>query len=424
MDMELEPHGSDQREPMWLMSHLTQVFIASPQAPYWTGTGGDVIYGDCSGDVFVSMAVEGVLPDQRNKYQYNFKRGIEAWRRDGKRIWYLPDHNGNSMCYSPVKDTILVFETDPARIEELDAKTGRVLRTIDRTDAGPIGGGNHFNYGGSRVCYEVADHDRFWYADPDHHVVLLTDFSGKVHMQLGEYDQPGDDQNHFRVPKTVSNTNTWGRVLVGDTGNHRVVEYGPSFRFKEFFPFPEPYASYTVANQVAIYTGGNPCSFYGIFLLSDHLTCRPITFLPFNTDSFVVHPNAPTKVLIRWDDGLCREISMGDLNNAAPPTTARLFANAQGEKLSELISPPIIDFFRPKKSIVVKSTAPGKVLYEMAEFTGRAAKWNGNWSTVDTFTLKRDQALRITDSYPCTACRLRIVLEEAGTVDGWATLSA
>ncbi|MDD5603643.1 MAG: hypothetical protein PHG48_06130 [Eubacteriales bacterium] len=417
----------DLKAPMWLSTHVTDVYVASPDAPYWTGTGGDVIYGDCRGDVFVSMAVEGVIPfketdGQHHPGKYDFKRGIEAWKRDGSRLWYLADHKGNSMCYSPVKDTILTFETAPSRIEELEAATGKILRKIDRTELGDIGGGIDFCYGGSRLCYDAQDHDKFWYADTEHHIVALTDFSGHIYMQIGEYDKPGDDREHLRNPKTVSNTNTWGRVLIGDTGNHRVIEYGPAFRYKESFPFPDAYASFIVGNQVAIYNGGNPYNYYGLFMFSDHLTCRPYSYLPFNTDSFVVHPQDPSRAVIRWDDGVSREISIGGLNGSISMAYARLFPQIRAAGLSEIASPPIVDFYRPNKSIVLKSTKPGKVFYEVANFTARDAKWNGEWTVVEEFAIAGGKALRINDMSPVGACRLRLIPEADCTIEGWVNL--
>lgn len=426
--MDYSQQLNDLRCPMWLSSHLTQVFVTTPKAPYWTGTGGDVIYGDCEGDVFVSMAVEGVIPS-KDGVKLQFVRGIEAWRRNGERLWYLPGHNGNSMCYSPIKDTILTFETGPDRIEEIEAKTGKVLREINKTELGTIGGGLHYNYGGSRVCYDVADQDKFWYADIDHHVVLQTDFSGKVYVQIGEYDVPGNDEAHLNSPKTVSNTNTWGRLLIGDTGNHRVTEYSVAYNFTKSFPFPEPYASYTVANQVALYTGGNPYSYYGVFILSDHLTPRPVEYLPFATDSFVVNPQDPTRVAIRWDDGLSREVSIGSGNCIAPPTTCQLFGKQHFiPKFGEAISPPIIDFYRPKKSIMISSTGKGKLLYEVADFNSNRnnrmhAKWSGQWSVIDTQTIFAGKMIRIKDDFPCTACRVRIIADEDTYIDGWTCLS-
>ncbi len=412
----------DLKSPMWLSTHVTEVYVASPESPFWTGTGGDAIYGSCDGNVFVSMAVESVTYSYETS-QYSFKRGLEAWKRGGGRIWYLPEYNGNSICYSPVKDTLLSFETNPARIEEIDAATGKPLRLIDKTEAGPIGGGRHSNYGGSRVCYDTKDHDKFWYADSEHHIVALADFSGKVYFQAGEYDIPGDDDTHFRNPKTVSNTATWGRILIGDTGNNRVVEYGVHMKLKEMFPFPEPYASYTVANQVIVHNGGNPQCHYGGFIFSDHLTCRPVNYIPFNTDSFIVHPHDPSIALIRWDDGLTREINIGNSVHTAPPTTARLFVGNEALKFTELISPPIPDYFRQNKSIWIRATKSGKVYYETAEFTARAAKWNRKWALIDTFSLTADKLLRITDPFPAGVCRVKVVLDDDGLVDGWVNIS-
>ena len=373
-----------------------------------------------------------------------------AITRDHRFLWSIEKMDTRGMDYSTVNDTVLAYQfarfpdEQHHRIVELDAGSGRIIHTLEETSLGPVGDPIEVT-GIGCVYYHPADHGKFWIVDNEHHCVYCTDWSGRIHHRYGEYDVPGDDATHLRYPICVSPSliHHAGCIVVSDWANHRLLNYSLTGRLNGSLPFPFPYASYVNdSNCLAVFNGGNPPGgWYGIFLLGDSTQAVPRYHIPMNTNFIVSHPTIPFRFLLSWDCSMY-EIDYREQiyrkASSAPPIQCWLFSRSehhQGRSVwgrsralqpsESVCSPPIVDWFRPNKNIIVKATSGGKAVLEAARFTTPVyGNWDGGWEPVEEYTLPAGGATSIHVDRPFGVCRLRVELFSAGHLEGWANLSA
>ena len=380
---------------------------------------------------------------------------VFAVTRDYKIKWLKERIDGRGLDYSPLKNTLLVYQTDrfsgqKPQIIEFDAKTGKVLQKLASTELGPVGKPDVLTTGNSHVHYHPIDHNKFWVADNEHHTVYCTDFKGKVHHQYGKYGKPGEANIHhqydeynrpgdanplLRNPVSVSPSmvhteeERGGGILISDWGNHRIINFSlkKPDTAHHILPFPYPGACYVNdTNCVAVFNCGSANQWYGTFFLGDSNTPVPRFHIPINTNIVVSHPEIPFRFLLAWDCSLY-EIDYRDRiyqeTPLAPPIQSRLFANSRVSKSKLIYSPPVVDWFRPNKTFIVEPTVDGKLYIETARFLAPHSTWDGSWAPIEVITLKENRANSVFLPQPLGICRIGIKLSSKGNVDGWVNLS-
>ena len=357
---------------------------------------------------------------------------IFALDREYKIKWERDNFDGRGLDYSTINGTLLSYalgRNKPHQVVELEAKTGKILNTLSKTTLGPIGNPMTVtNLTGSSVHYHPEDHNKFWLADPENHAVYCTDWKGKIHYQLGTYGTPGEGDNLLRNPVAVSPGAIWGkRILVSDWSNHRLILYCLDDQSIESqLPFPFPVANFIDTSSVAVFNSACSTHYhYGTFFLSDGLTPDPRFHLPLNTNLVVPHPKIAYRFLLAWDTSLY-EIDYRDIIYRkvypAPPIQSQLFHGAKAKANVTLISPPVVDWFRPNKTIIIKSSQPGKVDIEVAGFTDRESWWDGTWEKIDSVKIEGNKARSYYLDSPLGIFRIRVTLSRNGNVTGWINL--
>ncbi|MBM3496811.1 MAG: hypothetical protein FJX72_21195 [Armatimonadetes bacterium] len=371
-----------------------------------------------------------------------------AITRDYRFRWSIEAMDTRGMDYSTINNTVLAYEfvrfpgERRHRIVELDADSGRITHALEETSLGPIG--NPIPVTGiGCVYYHPADHGKFWVVDSEHHCVYCTDWSGRIHVRYGEYGVQGSDAAHLHYPVCIAPSliHRDGAVVVSDWKNHRVLNFAQSGRLNALLPFPFPYASYVNdSNCLAVFNGGNPPGgWYGIFLLGDGTQAVPRYHIPMNTNFIVSHPTIPFRFLLSWDCSLY-EIDYRERvyqeTPGAPPIQCPLFSRTEHpagasrretsrplQPSESVCSPPIVDWFRPDKNIVLKATAEGRVVLEAARFvTPEYGNWDGGWEPVEEYGLPAGRAASIHVPRPFGVCRLRVELASTGYLEGWVAL--
>ncbi|GEM_PF-4551590 len=377
---------------------------------------------------------------------------VFAITRDYNIIWSKEGIDARGLDYSIVKNTLLIYQfarlpRQEHRIIELDASTGKLLHKLNSTSLGPIG--NPIAATGiGCVSYHPEDHDKFWIVDSEHHTVYCSDWAGNVYYQFGTYNKPGDTgillqtpisqigmynqptdskillQNPAYVSPAIGH---FGAILISDWANHRILNFSLKGEIHHVLPFPYPYATYVnETNCVAVFNGGNPTGgWYGVFLLGDSNTPVPRFYIPMNTNMVISHPKIPFRFLLAWDcslyeidfrDKIYREVP------SAPPIQCCLFTNTKVTHNNHICSPPVVDWFRPNKTFIIKPTEDGRVFIEAARFTALDGNWDGGWEIIKTVNLKKDTVRPIFLPQPLGICRIKVELYSDGNVDGYVCL--
>lgn len=359
---------------------------------------------------------------------------IFAIDRENRVKWERDSFDGRGLDYSTVKGLLLSYtvgRNEPHKIVELDAETGKIIHSLSKTKLGPIGNPMIVtNQTGSSIHYHPDDHNKFWVADSENHAVYCTDWNGKIHYQIGTYGKSGGGSNLLKNPVSVSPGAIWDKkILISDWSNHRVIRYNLTKGLIESqLPFPFPFANYIDTCSVAVFNSACPTHYhYGTFLLSDGLEPTPRLHIPMNTNLVVPHPKIAYRFLLAWDTSLY-EIDYRDIiyrkNYPAPPIQSWLFSKAKIEAKSAIYSPPIVDWFRPNKTIIVKASCSGRFDIEVASFTARESMWDGSWETIDSVNIEESKAKSYSISAPLGIFRVKVKLSGHGNVTGWINLSS
>ena len=355
--------------------------------------------------------------------------------RKYKILWKHEGMDIRALDYSFSRDRLLGYGLVNKKpvILEFNAKNGRVCNTLEKTEKGPLGHPFAAVYNtGSIINYDPLDDKCFWLADSEHHAVFCVSWKGKIRSLFGSYGTSGCGEQLLCQPVTVSAGASWGeRVLVSDWGNNRVVQFNVAKNAMELqLPFPYPYSDYVNSTAaVAVFNSANPTHhWYGVFILSDNLVPVPRFHIPQNTNMVASHPRIPFRFLLSWDQSVY-EIDYRDAiyrkSLTSGPIQNWLFDNTLISPDKPLLSVPIVDWFRVKKSIVIRSSVSAKIRLEAAEFSSPGTScWNGRWTTVAEFEVSGKAALLMPVDYPLGIFRLSLKAEKEGAVTGWLNLSS
>lgn len=398
----------------------------SEKFPYHSLMGGEVVYGK-KGDVLFGMGM----------YRKDNSYSAAAMNFRGRVLWESPELASCALSYSPEKDTVISYcgregHNIPPGIVEMRGKDGRVIRNLTRTEYGPLSMPfTARTKGGARVVYDY-DPEKFWVVEPTKHVVYLTDWEGRIHQCIGEYGKSGNSDLLLNEPRSITLCKRSKRVMVSEWGNHRILVYQTAGcekpRLYQSLPYPFPCAAYLMSTgMAAIYNTGCNChGLYGTFILDDALFPAPRYYLPINTDTFCSHPEEPMKFLVVWSEGYAREIIVNEFSDfqKALPVSSYLFQNKNlpGDQICH--SPPVCDWLREKKSIMLKSTADGMATIEAARFVriDLCSSWDGGWEIIDEFNLKAGKTQLYVQEKPLGIFRVGINLKMQGEATGWTNL--
>lgn len=405
---------------IWYLLSYNLTAVAKRLAPYLVGDATVAEY-DRKGDII--FVTDGHPP-------YT----IFAIDREYRIKWKKENLDGRGLDYSMIKETLLCYimgRNEPHRLIELDARTGKILYSLSKTELGPIGNPMVVtNLTGSSVHYHPNNHHKFWIADPKNHTVYCTDWNGKIYYQIGKYGKSGEINGLLKYPVSVSPGAIWGnKILVSDWANHRVLRYNLSQgKIESQLPFPYPFANYINTSSVAVFNSACPThNHYGAFLLSDGLEPIPRLHIPMNTNLVIPHPKIAYRFLLGWDTSLY-EIDYRNIiyrkNYPGPPIENCLFSREKGKARLSLYSPPVVDWFRTNKSVIIKANQSGKFDIEAANFTGYESMWDGSWERIDSIKIEENKARFYALNVPLGIFRVKVTLNQHGMVSGWVNLSS
>jgi hypothetical protein len=102
----------------------------------------------------------------------------------------------------------------------------------------------------------------------------------------------------------------------------------------------------------------------------------------------------------------------------------RLWRNLSASGGTDYYSRPLVDWFRPLKTINVKATQSGVIGIQVASRTrgDYHSAWDGGWEEIDTEPISANALKSYFLSRPLGVFRVRVRLDSSGTVNGWCTL--
>ena len=144
--------------------------------------------------------------------------------------------NPFAISYNKAKNAIVVA-AQGARIYELDADTGDILRHIKSTDLGSIGWVRMVRYHQEQPKY-------VFFTDYSNHIFARLNMeTGGIDHQFGTYDTELHDKTGLSKPvgfDLATNPNTGGiysDILIADLGNNRLVRVDPDTMEAERYMF-------------------------------------------------------------------------------------------------------------------------------------------------------------------------------------------
>ena len=147
-------------------------------------------------------------------------------------LWKKPYRFLSGVTYNPHTRRILGYAIPHCALLELDLATGDLVRSLAKTELGPLGHCTNVHYAGAhcpRTAFQVYtarieyDPNLVLVADSDHHIAgMLHLDSGQFHWRFGEYNVPGNDLRHLAAPRDVAWTMPGG-AWIADYANHRLL---------------------------------------------------------------------------------------------------------------------------------------------------------------------------------------------------------
>ena len=361
-------------------------------------------------------------------------RRIVKWTRGKAKVWekslddrfvYL------NLAYNPHRDTVIGGSQDrttspyTGMVSEFSVSTGELIRTLKSTELGPLG----------RVIQvhpDLDDGERLWLVDYDKHVVVLTDWAGRVYWYFGVYGVSGSDDSHLNYPGSVSPMRAPGDgfgtvdnpiVMIGDSGNHRLLLVRGDKTIALRFPFPYACARSLRDESFAVWSRLGSTRF-GTYIFGSLNTPMITGLIETPTNDVRPHPTEPYRMLLTFRMA-CLEYRFTGRSNPYP-LSQNVWSGQAASAGTPIYSPPIPDYFRPKKAVFVKASQTGVLEIEVPRFVSYAGTWDGSWETYDrippTGSFPANSLQSWLSDSPLGVFRIKVTLDANGTVDAWLNL--
>ena len=122
--------------------------------------------------------------------------------------------------------------------------------------------------------------------------------------------------------------------------------------------------------------------------------------------------------------GTAYELSLRNLPSSfqSPPRSYGLWDGASLSANTDYYSIPLYNWFSPDFVLFLKPDTTGTAYIEVARMLSDFGSWDGEWETVDDFSLSSGMNNYINNG-PRGYFRVRVVLDNDGTLDGWVVFS-